>query len=182
MKHLIDIEQFRALSRPVSRHVDESEVNAFIDECERIYIIPTIGYSLYKSLINYVGTFDKTFDDTFYFDTVLNGGEYNSANPRSCSCKSNKGKVKYCDGIRKALAYFVYGKILKNDGAIVARSGFFKHEDSHANHIETKENIRLYNDIMNMAEEFLKTTLAYIKVCKGIPKAGKRARYIAIGD
>lgn len=50
-KHLINVEQFKQLARPTSKHVDEDEVKTFIRECEDIFIIPAIGLDVYKALL-----------------------------------------------------------------------------------------------------------------------------------
>ena len=47
-RYLISFAEFQQLARPTSVHLDEAEVYAFIREEQDVYIIPAIGYELFK--------------------------------------------------------------------------------------------------------------------------------------
>lgn len=181
-KQLITIEQFRALSRPTSAHLDEEEVNAYIRECEDCFIIPTIGWANFKGATG-VSTWEGTFDATFKAETILDGGEWSTEEEDECGNKVKKEY--YCCGIRKALAYFVYAKLLRADGTIVSRAGSMRHRDADGDHIDDTK-LKQYNDTMNMAERYLSSCLMYLK--KHIKNKqvktvrGSRAHIHAIGD
>ena len=166
-KHILTVERFKELARTTSRHVDDEDVVKYMRECEDIYIIPSVGLSMYKELCK-----DDIAAD---LQILLGGGEY----------MENEG-LRKCDGLQIALSYFVYAKMLRADGAMLARTGFMKHEDSYASHIIDKANTQQYNDVMNVAEKYLNSSLMYLKHLKRGENVkeikGFRTRIKAIGD
>ena len=181
-KHLITPDEFRALARPSSEHLDDDEVNAFITECEDRFIIPPLGYANYKACVT-DSPFASTFDDTFKPVTLITGGEWKQK--QKCGCDAGKEILMYCCGLKKALAYFVYAKMLRSDGSIVERAGFMQHRDAYADHVNDSSKAQ-YNDVMGMAEKYLSDCMLYAKyhtVDKTIkPVRGSRASITAIGD
>ena len=157
-KHLLSPVQFAELARPTSMHLEDDEVNRFIEECEDLYIIPTVGYDVFSAAIDYVddntldGKFDETFDPVLY----LNGGAFNY---NHCGCD---GASEWCAGLRKALAYYVYAKMGRADGTIIARDGLMRHNDQYAQHVEP--NLKQYNDVMEVAEQYLASCQRYAKM------------------
>lgn len=167
-KHLITAEEFKELARPVSVHIDEDEVMAFVREGEDMYIVPAVGYAVCKRLAQ--GN-DLSEDE----NTLLSGGEW----------KDKKGEVHYCNGLKIATAYFAYARMARSDGSIIARTGFMSHSDEYSAHIADVEKRKRYNEIMSVAEKYLSDALAYLKFLKGDgvkPVRGSRARVHAIGD
>lgn len=195
-KHLLTAEQFKELARPTSRHVDENDITAFIEECERVFIIPAVGYATYKLIFDvaFMSAFDVTFDvtfnkvngTTFDKDILLDGGEWDKKHVRGGCGRGDDTELFYCVGLRKTLAYFVYAKMLRSGGAMLARTGFVKHDESYATHIIDKENRNQYNDVMSIAEQYLGSCISYMKYHKLIREnkkvRGNRARIKAIGD
>lgn len=188
MKHLITVEEWRALVRATSKHVDEDEIEVFIGECEDMFIVPAIGVTLYEALVAYeakdVVAWDEDFafsfvDGTFKLSTedvglLLDGGYYDG------QC----GRMR-CKGLKTALAYFVYAKVARNDGAIINRGGYMQHTDEYAQRLDDKQKVNRYNDIMGIAESYLSGCLLYVKskMDKCIGKVrGKRTTIKAIGD
>lgn len=174
--HLITVGQCLALARPTSVHLDEDEVQAYITECEDMHIIPAIGFANFQTAVN-SETFDKTFDDTFSASIWLDGGAFTS----DCACD---GRTEWCAGLRKTLAYYVYAKMLRADGTIVARAGAMRHNDQYASHVDP--NRKQYDDVMNIADRYLAGCLQYAKIhsveCNAVkPIKGSRARIKAIG-
>lgn len=182
-RHLISVAQFKELARPTSKHVEEKDIEIFIDECEQNFIIPTLGYDVFKQAL--INSFDGTFDATFSGNILLDGGEYQRKDTE-CSCNESESKTSYCVGLKKSLAYFVYAKMLRAGGAMLVRTGFVKHEENYATHIENKDNLNQYNDVMNIAENYLGSCIAYMKHHKLVTKnkkvRGTRTRIKAIGD
>lgn len=181
-KPLITVDQFRKLTRPTSVHLDEEDVLSYIRECEDERIIPAIGWGNFKSSLG-IQVWDKTFDDSFIPNLWLDGGEWQ----QQATGTDGKEYTKeyYCSGVRKALAYFVYAKMLRADGTIVTRSGTMRHRDEYSDHLDDPQ-IRQYNDVMNMAERYLAECLLYLNVHRKNrqihPIRGSRARITAIGD
>ena len=180
---LIWPEQFRELARPVSVHVDDDEVAQFIRECEDVYIIPAIGWPTVKlaTMTNpCAADWSTLYDDTFDPAVLLDGGEYNTGD--GCGCGTD-GETRYCNGLRKALAYFVYAKMLRNDGAIIARAGAMQHQDQYAYHAADVE-LKRYDDTMSIAEKYLGECLEYANRHNNKNRKAHqtRCRIIAVGD
>nr|DAF20596.1 MAG TPA: hypothetical protein [Caudoviricetes sp.] len=166
-EHLITVEKFKELARPTSKHIDDGEVNTFIRECEDMYIIPAIGLERFNSLQK-DGQEQKNI-------TLLDGGEF----------KDKDGRLKKCSGLRLALSYFVYAKMVMSDGGLLTRTGLMQHNDSYASREDDKNRVRMYNDAMEIAENYLGSCLAYLKSIEGDKVStvrGTRLRIHAIGD
>lgn len=167
MKHLLVVENWSEYTRFASVHVDKEEVETFIEECEQLFIIPAIGADLFLELLN------EELDERK--SLLLEGGEYTD----------NAKKKHVFKGIRHALAYFVYAKMAKNDGAMVSRSGFIQHNDEYAARMDDKNRVNKYNDLMNVAELYLSGALEYLNTWDGMkikPVRGSRVRIIDVGD
>lgn len=176
-KSILSVGQFRELARPTSLHIDESEVMAFVRECEDAYIIPAIGYANYKSAA-FGSEWDDTFDDSFNGVIFVDGGEWTYT-----ACNGDK-ELRYNYGLRKALAYFVYAKMLRADGTIISRTGAMRHRDEYGDHVDDSK-LKQYNDVMRLAEHYLASSMDYYKyhLTQDIkPAKTTRARIIAIGD
>lgn len=171
MDYLITTSEFKALARPASTHLDDAHVLAYIEEAEDAYIIPAIGYEKVKELkeANPLSTEQ---------DILLNGGEFTAT---GCGCEDST--LQYCKGLKTATAYFAYARILRADGAIVSRAGFMQHIDDYNRHVDDSK-LKQYNDVMDMAERYLASCLAYMKSINTDtkPVRGTRARIYAIGD
>lgn len=173
-RHILTAGELKGYVRPISRHVDDEELETFIRECEDTVIIPAIGLKRFKELC---GEENQLGDEN---RILLCGGEY----------KNRKGELKQCVGLKAALSYFTYAKMIMSDGTILTRTGLMQHNDSYAERSDDKNRVRRYNDVMNVAEEYLSTCLAYLaslnKVCCGNAEAGRmkgtRVRIHAIGD
>lgn len=166
-EHLITVERFKELARPTSKHIDDGEVQTFIRECEDIYIIPAIGLARFKALQE-----DEQKPKNI---TLLDGGEFTDKG----------GGLKKCSGLRLALSYFVYAKMVMSDGGLLTRTGLMQHNDSYASREDDKNRVRMYNDAMEVAETYLGSCLAYLKGVEGEsvkPVRGTRLRIHAIGD
>lgn len=175
--HLITVAQFKALARPTSCHLDDTEVMAYIAECEDLHIIPAIGFANFRRAIE-SESFTDIFDETFDASVWLDGGEFVAD---VCGCSP---RTEWCVGLRKTLAYYVYAKMLRADGTILARSGAMRHNDQYAQHVDP--NRKQYDDVMNVADQYLSGCLLYAKThtaeCNAVkPIRGTRATIKAIG-
>lgn len=170
--------------------MDAQEVEAFIDECEQIHIIPAIGTKLFLRLVSGDVLNDKE-------TLLLEGGIYKGGSVRT----EDDGDVSTWDhtfgcaftdedilfkGLRHALAYYVLAKMVKNDGALLSRGGMFLHEDEHASRMDDRGRVDRYNDIMSTAEMYMGGALAYLKTWKGKEKIERvrqtRINIKSIGD
>ena len=181
---LIWPEQFRELARPVSIHTDDDEIAQFIRECEDLFIIPAVGWPTLKLATMTdpcEADWSTVYVDGFNPAVLLDGGEYEPGD-RTGACDGS-GETSYCNGLRKALAYFVYAKMLRNDGNIIARAGAMQHNDQYAMHTNDPE-LKRYNDTMSIAEKYLAESMEYANMFKPAKRhvRGSRCRILAIGD
>lgn len=176
MGHLLSAEEWPKYTRAVSVHIDNEEVEKWIDECEQLFIIPAIGGKLFKRLTSGEELSEQEA-------MLLEGGEYVQ---ERCGCDSTY--IGIFKGLKWALAYFVLAKMMRNDGGLLSRGGFFRHEDEHASHLDDKNNVNRYNDVMNVAENYLNGALLYWKSINGedcgtsAKVRGSRVRIISVGD
>lgn len=181
-KPLLTVEQFKQLARPTSTHLDEDDVEKFIRECEDAFILPAIGWANFKASIG-LCPWDNTFDDSFVPDLFLDGGEWDTKERDEDGNEFKK--LRYCNGVRKAVAYFTYAKLLRADGTIISRAGGMRHRDDYSDHVDDSS-LKQYNDIMGMAESYLSDALLYLKATTKTgevkPHRSTRARIHAIGD
>lgn len=170
--HLITVNDVFALSRNNSGQLNPREVETYIDEAEQLDIKPTIGTALYLRLLS---NSENTSDN----DLLLNGGTY-----------SNADITIIYPGIRKALAYYVYGRIVKNGGRTATRFGFVEKRDDYSSQVDYRERLNSANDATLVADSYMKETLNYIQLsgkypeyknCNGGMK-NRRVTIKAIGD
>lgn len=166
-RYLISFAEFQQLARPTSVHLDEAEVYAFIREEQDVYIIPAIGYELFKQLAGSGLTDEQTI--------ILNGGEWTD---------TKKSVLRLCKGLKAALAYFVYAKMMRSDGTLLSRAGSMRHDEQYASHVDDTK-LKQYNDVMGVAESYLENTMEYINYLnddKLQPVRGTRCHIHAIGE
>lgn len=145
-KHLITPQEVFALSRNSSSSIDVRDVEVYIDEAEQLDLKPTIGAALLLRLLNNEGNGGHNYD-------LLNGGKYK----RPC------GEVATFAGIRKTLAYYVYGRIIKNGGRTATRYGFVEKTDEYSRQVDYRERYAASNDATLVADSYMKETLNYIE-------------------
>lgn len=159
--HILTVERFKELARPTSKHIDNEEVLTFIRECEDIFIIPAIGLERFKRLDEY--------------PILLAGGEYTDED----------GILRKCPGLELTLSYYVYSRMIMADGGMLTRTGLMQHNDSYASRESDKSRVRMYNEVMEVAETYMGMCLRYLKTIskKGVkPLRGTRLQIYSIGD
>ncbi|WP_042372485.1 DUF6712 family protein [Bacteroides neonati] len=167
--HLITKGDVLSLARPTSVHVDESDVDVFIDETEQLDIIPAIGCDLFLDIQgNLSGP---------KYETLLMGGVY----------VGRDGKKHLFKGLKTAMAYYVYARLVKNDGRILSESGFLSHNDEYGEKVDDKQKYASYHDALNVGKRYLADVLNYLKTTnqtfdKRAKVKNNGTRIIAIGE
>lgn len=194
-KHLLTFQEFRQLARPTSKHLDEDDVLNAIGECEDVFIAPAVGLGVYNLLVTEY-TDENPMPDNLQ---VLLGGGYWAYNdsgalvfdktfdPTFATAYEN---VKICHGLKKTLAYYAWSTLMREDGAVVTRSGSLQHMDAYGNRLALTEKHARYNDNTNVAEQYLSSCLEYLKQITGDTSCccqkpiirGHRAQIHAIGN
>lgn len=145
-QYLITTEEVSKFSRDMSIHLDDSKIEAYIRESENIDIKDALGDALFLDV--------KEQPDKY--ETLLNGGEYDS----ECGIKRT------FIGLKAALAYYTYSRIVKNGDGNVSRFGFVNKESEYSSRSDIKEKVMAYNDTFSVADRYLKECVRYLNDCK----------------
>ena len=142
MKAIITLSDINALARTC--HADESIAASLIAEAERQDIKPKIGDALYLQI---------TRDEVpAAFDTLLNGGEW----------QQRCGTIRYLTGLRTALAYYAYARIIRDGNIQSTRFGaVIKTEDNSAES-ERAERQRQYREAFTTADGYMSEVMEYL--------------------
>lgn len=142
MKAIITLSDINALARTC--HADESIAASLIAEAERQDIKPKIGDALYLQI---------TRDEIpAAYDTLLDGGEW----------QQRDGTVRYLTGLRTALAYYAYARIIRDGNIQSTRFGaVIKTEDNSAES-ERAERQRQYREAFTTADGYMSEVMEYL--------------------
>lgn len=143
MQQLITTLEVSALSRSMSVHVDEDKIETYIRESESIDIKSALGDALYLDV--------KEHPEKY--ELLLDGGTY----------EDKCGEKKTFMGIKTALAYYTYARIVKNGDGNVTRYGFVHKEDEYSSRPDIKEKVMAYNDAFSIADRYLKECVMFLE-------------------
>lgn len=168
-KYLITPAEVRSI-RQISQYVEDKKVETYISESENLDIKPNFGDALFIDIK----------DHPENYDTLLNGGIYET------TC----GDKKSFSGLKTALNYYAYARLMKNGDYNVTRFGVVNKQGEWSNPSDYKEKVTAYNDAFSVADSYLKECVVYLndnkekfKLYKG--KGGVKANrtiYKILGD
>lgn len=141
-QYLITTSEVATLSRGMSVHIDEDKIETYIRESESIDIKSALGDELYLDV--------KEHSEKY--ELLLDGGTY----------EDNRGGKKMFMGIKTALAYYTYARIVKNGDGNVTRYGFVQKEDEYSSRPDIKEKVMAYNDAFSIADRYLKECVLFL--------------------
>lgn len=154
---IITPEEVGVLSRPISQHIDHAQISAYITEVESLQIRPNLGVSLLADI---------------------------KANADKYSCLLN-GSDSVSGGLRKAVAYYVYAKIIKQGATIATRFGAVEKTDEHSVRMEQEKKDNIFRECNNIADAYMAEVVKYAKA-RGWTQASKasaiRRTAFVIGD
>lgn len=128
--------------RDIAANLKDARLAPYLKECEDAYIMPALGADLYERLDNKIET----------DETLLNGGYYNKAD----------GARAYCHGIRRAVAYFAYARVLRNNQVNVTAFGVVNKTGSYSQQAESAQVESAATDAIKMAEVYLHSCIEYL--------------------
>ena len=141
-QYLITTLEVSSLSRGMSIHIEESDIEQYIRESESIDIKSALGDSFFLEV--------KENPDKY--NLLLDGGVY----------EDKSGHKKLLTGLKAALAYYTYARIVKNGDGNVTRFGFVQKESEYSSHTEFKEKVMAYNDAFSIADRYLKECVMFL--------------------
>lgn len=165
---IITTQDISTLARPC--YADAAVAQRAIEEAEMMDIRPRIGTALYNALEE-----DRC-------EALLEGGTYTD----------EYGKLRSFVGLKMALAYYAYSRIVKMAGLNVTRYGVVKKEEEYSENASIQERQALAGDCFSMADEMLLGCLEYVAANRAIfpeyeDKCGpriknNRVKYRIIGE
>lgn len=143
---LIDIDDINDLARPISAHVDKTKVMTYIREAQDLDVKPSIGSAMFYDIIK----------NPAKYNDLLCGGDY----------KDDCGATRSFCGLKTAIAYYAYARIVKNIDMNVTRFGVVQKDDEYSSHVAFKEKNMQYNDAFAIADGYLSECIDYLNYNK----------------
>ena len=145
MQYLITSREVGEYSREISQNVDQKKIEKYIRESELLDIKKTLGDELFLDI--------KANQERYKL--LIEGGEYDNCGHKECF-----------SGLRSALAYYTYARLVKNGDNNVTRFGLVQKESEYSSSVEFKEKLMAYNDAFSIADSLLQECVRYIKATK----------------
>lgn len=171
MRKLITAAEVGTLARPC--YADDAILDALILESEREDIKPRIGDALFVELKS---TEEENLSEAE--SVLLIGGEWTD----------RSGAKRIVTGLKTALAYFVYARVVRDGNIVSTRYGARVKTEENSNESEKEERQRQYRQVFSSADFLLAECLSYINefpeaFCQRVEPVMKsnRARYRVMG-
>ena len=181
---LIDPDDIRKLARPCD--VDRDIAERAIEEATLLDVKPKIGEALYVKIAEAVPVPEPTPEPTpdpeptpepeeeseeepeveneseqesdpepepGPYDLLLNGGDYTDPD----------GNVHVFAGLRRALAYYAWGRLVKTGTNHLTRFGYVDKNDDYSHSTELKERQIAYRDAFAVADEYVQECFVYMR-------------------
>lgn len=124
-------------------NIRDKRIIPYLQEVEDAAIIPAIGAELYEKLDS----------NDLQDDTLLVGGYYNSSS----------GERKICHGLRKAVAYMAYSKMLRANKVSVTAFGVIEKTSQFSQSAETDNVNYAASHTDKMGSFYLQSCLEYLR-------------------
>lgn len=169
MNLLINPDDISLLAREI--FIDDKKANLAITEAEDIDVRPVLG----DALINYIKTHRTDCRD------LLDGGTY-----------SDDCGLHIFGGLKKAIAYYTYSRLIVAGDVEVTRSGIRSRDSEYSHQVDTVERQQVSRECNAIAARIMNDTIGYINSetqfadflpCCGLQPIGKtRVTCKIIGD
>lgn len=152
--NIVTPDEVKIMGRQISKSVDESKLYAYINEVEQLHIKPILGDRLYLHIMEVIGN-PNVKDEVI--DKLLNGGIYEQ------TICTNIERKKYFLGLKVTIAYFVYAQTIMSGDIEITRFGTVIKSGVYSEHISDKQRSDIYNNVMDVANAYLKECVEYCK-------------------
>lgn len=149
MDNLLTATEVRALCRPISQNFKDSTIEIYIPEAEQIDVKPILGEQMYIDLSEAQTGTTLTANQ----ELILDGGVYTVENRKYVF-----------SGLKKAISYFVYSRLIRNADGQLVTFGFVNKELNESSRPELKEKLNAANDAMATGNVYLNEVLQFIKL------------------
>ena len=127
--------------RDISRNIGRDRIEPYILEVEHAYIVPAIGAELYERI-------DAGDEED---STLIYGGYYSAGSIR-----------KMCYGLKKAIAYYAYERILRNNPINVTAFGVTQKTGNFSQPTSQDVSSPAIDEARKMADLYLQSCVDYI--------------------
>lgn len=140
--YLITTDEAGKLTRGMSVYVASDKIESYIREAENMDVRPALGDELFLDI--------KAEPNKYQL--LLSGGEYDA------KCGGKRMLV----GLKSALAYYSYARLVKNGDGNVTRFGYVNKDDEYSSRPEFREKLQAYNDAFDVASRYMKECMDYL--------------------
>jgi hypothetical protein len=144
MANIVTSSEVMTLCRPISGHYEPARIDMFIPEAELLDVKDQIGEQLYISILEEAGT---------TYNEFLTGGVYEVAD-----------KKYIFKGLKSAIAYFVYCRLIKNSDGQLTRFGFVAKDTDVSTRPDLRERTAAANEAFEIGKAYLNECLQYIRL------------------
>lgn len=156
MAHLISPDEVGRYSRPISKHIDNAIVEAYIREVEELDIRPVLGD---RFLLDIMAKPEKP-----QYKRLLEG--WSPDNPWDETYDSTFGatsEYKFNAGLKMVVAYYVLARLIKNNDLQITRGGLVHKELDYSEKPQREEKRNQYGEICAIADKYLLQVRNYLK-------------------
>lgn len=127
--------------RPIAENVlDEKRMRPYIEEADKLYLLPLIGAWLHKDIE----------DNRNEYDFLFNGGYYDD----------NK---KHLTGLREAMGYLSYSRFIRNQNVNTTAFGVVIKKADYSEPADDRTITRVANDAEKIGQEYLHQCIEYLR-------------------
>ena len=124
-------------------YVDDDKARCFIDEAEQNDIRSKLGDDLYNYVVEHFGELPD----------LMNGSSYDT------QC----GMTRYHAGLKKALAYYAYSRLIVGGNIELTRSGMVNRDSDYSHHSDNEERQQTSRETAAIADRYLNEVLDYVR-------------------
>lgn len=141
MRAIITISDISRLARPTYGDTDQDR--ACLHEAEMLDMQRVLGPSLYANLK------DECIEPD---ETLMEGGSYID----SCGVKH------VIAGVKRALAYYAYARIIRTGSQVQTRGGFVEKDGDYSELAEARQREKVAQDMTDIADRYMNECLKYV--------------------
>lgn len=173
---IINYDDIRAI-RPIADNINDTKrLKTYIDEVEELDILPVLGARLVKIIREYNenGTVPPDTITEEQIKSLMDGCYFTS---KECG-----GGYVHCNGLKKAAAYLVYSRFIKNNPTNVTAFGVKLKETQYSEDVDEGNIIRQSNEAYKIGTAYINQCVEYLKSIGYIEtKKSKRKKIKSIG-
>ena len=173
---IINFDDIRAI-RPIADNINDTKrLKTYVDEVEELDIVPVLGVSLVKTIREYKesGTVPPDTITEEQIKSLMDGCYFTS---KECG-----GGDVHCNGLKKAAAYLVYSRFIKNNPTNVTAFGVKFKDTQYSEDVDEGNIIRQSNEAYKIGTAYINQCVDYLKSIGYIEtKKNKRKKIKSIG-